>query len=137
MLSSGAAYNGLERLSSTHEAAAVFFTNQAAGSTWRYAVDVPSEVLTRLSLFEPLQFRRRLPTAGGLDPQAATDRLISLLTIWTSGPKVWHSVCDVDSKKSWIFQASNHLCSSYSSSSILYAISLKSDLKVQYVTFNC
>lgn len=51
-------------------------------------MDVLSEVLTKLSPSEPLQFRNRLPTAGGLGAQAVVGRLViptSDLTVWDRG----------------------------------------------------
>lgn len=45
----------------------------AARSTCGSVMEVVSYVLTRLSLFEPSQFRGRLPTLGGSDLHALTD----------------------------------------------------------------
>lgn len=78
---------------------------------WRHAVDVLSEVLTKLSPFEPLQFRSRLPAAGGLDPQAVAELLVirtSDLTVWDCVRKeeyaeVFHAFRDLFSRPLWKF----------------------------------
>lgn len=68
-------------------------------------MDVLSEVLTKLSPSEPLQFRSRLPAAGGLGPQAVVGRLViptSDLTVWDRGHEEeegqWR---EEGKKKSW------------------------------------
>lgn len=59
-------------------------------------------MLTKLSPSEPLQFRSRLPTAGGLGPQAAVGRLViptSDLTVWDRGREEDES--NGEKKKNW------------------------------------